>query len=313
MADATWTLASTISGQTGIIETKIGDVETAVETTIPTSITAVKTDTGKVLTATESTIPSKIETERAKVTAELTSKVEPQVASGILNRDTLVKQGDTVTIRYRTTTGLSPTITVYDPSNVVKISAAIMTEVGTSGVYEYDVTFETSWDRGDYTVVVSESTKGTVDAMTMTVSTADIEDVSTSVASILGTVVPIRDIKTKVDAFTAAFNVIEENISKAAKALAGAKTGTEGAVEATNRLTSLYKSLKEMSTKINELGGTIGLNLDKMYEVAEARAKDIGYIRNKTQELKALMELNQQMIENAAKEEPAITTWFEYK
>ena len=68
-----------------------------------------------------------------------------------------------------------------------------------------------------------------------------------------------------------------------------------------------------MSAKIHELGATAGTSLEKLYEVSESRSKDIGYIRNKTQELKALMLVNQQMMENTAKEEPVVQTWFEYR
>ena len=78
-------------------------------------------------------------------------------------------------------------------------------------------------------------------------------------------------------------------------------------------MNSLYNNLKEMSAKIHELGATVGYDMEKLYELNDAKSRDIDYIRNKTQELKALLLLSQQMIEGAAKEEPIVQTWFEFR
>ena len=44
----------------------------------------------------------------------------------------------------------------------------------------------------------------------------------------------------------------------------------------------------------------------------ESKKDDINYIKNKSEELKAAMELNQKMLENVAKK-PVVQTWFEFK
>ncbi len=299
-------LSTTVSTEAATTRTKI----TSEATTTRTSVAGVKTDTTSILTATGTTsLPDQIEA----VTTQIETDIEPQVKSAILTRDTVVKKGDTITIRYRTTTGLSPTMTVYDPNNVVRLSGAIMTEIATSGIYEYDVKFLSTWPVGDYSVVCSESTQGTIDAITITVASTDIEDISSNVSAVLGSVGQVKDFQNQIQAFTAAFNVVEENIRKASIALAGVQAGTQQAVEASEQLGSLFSTMKEMSAKIKALGGTAGYDLERLYEVSESRSKDIGYIRNKTQELKAIMLLNQKMMESTAKEEPVVQTWFEYR
>jgi hypothetical protein len=68
-----------------------------------------------------------------------------------------------------------------------------------------------------------------------------------------------------------------------------------------------------LSSKIKALGGTDELDVNKFYEMSDVRAKDIDYLRNKTQEMKALLQLNQEMLEGTKKEDPIITTWMEFR
>jgi hypothetical protein len=70
--------------------------------------------------------------------------------------------------------------------------------------------------------------------------------------------------------------------------------------------------LEAMSKQIKDIGGTTGINLEKLYEVSKDKKEDITYIKNKSEELKAAMEINQKMIENVAKK-PVVQTWFEFK
>lgn len=293
------------------IQAQVAGVRTQIAAesgTIQSKVAAVKAETQQILTATTATLPAKIDT----ATAAVMTAVETFARSEILNRETIVMKNTTATIRFRTYENASPVITVYDPDNVARVVSAPMREVQ-PGLYEYAVKFAANWPLGEYSIVCSEPNYGTMDAICLTLTQADIESLSSDVSAVLGSVTPIRELKDKVDAFSAAFNVIESNIAKATEALAGVKAGAKDIYEASSMIQSLYESLKEMSAKIKELGGTAGYNLEKLYEVSETRSKDIGYIRNKTQELKALLLLNQQMVENTKKEDPAIQTWFEYR
>jgi hypothetical protein len=264
----------------------------------------VKTDTSKILTAAETTLPEKLTAVQTDVTTA--------AKSAILNRENTVMLGSTLVIRYRTYENATPVITVYDPNNVMRVVSQPMIEES-AGIYKYALAFSVTWPRGDYSIVCSEPNYGTMDAVVITARSTDIEDISGDVSAVLGSVTQVRDIKSTVDAFAAAFNVIEENISKATEMIAGVEAGSAEAAAAAGQMDALYNNLKEMSAKIRELGATVGYDLEKLYDVNEARSKDINYIRNKTQELRALMLLSQQMIEGAAKEEPVVQTWFEFR
>lgn len=326
-------LTTQIAGLSTDIATQVTGVQTTVATQAATTravVAGVQADATKILTATGTTIPAAISSSTSTLTSKITSdtatiadkiddetdaidtKLATEARSEILTRDGIVMLGSTIDIRYRTYPNASPTITVYDPDNAVKVNAAAMTEVAT-GIYEYPLTFVAGWPRGDYSIICTESTYGTLDGITLSAKSTDLESLSGNVSSIMGSVSNVRDIESKVSAFSSAFMSVEENIEKAAAAMANVQTGSEQAAEAADQLYTLYNNLKEMSAKIQELGGTVGYDLQKLYEVNEARAQDIGYIRNKTQELKAMMSLNQQMIENAAKEEPVVQTWFEFR
>ncbi|MDD5533485.1 MAG: hypothetical protein PHC52_11885, partial [Syntrophales bacterium] len=192
----------TLSGKLSTLESSI---QTS-ESNIKTQVAGVKSDTATIKTATQTTLPSQI----SEATTDIKSKVEASMTAAILNRDTTVKQSDSITIQYRTYTGVTPVITVYGPNNVARILAAPMTEYA-AGLYGYTVMFPSSWALGDYSVVCSESTYGTIDAITITLRSADIESVSGDLSTIMGSVSPIQDMNAKVQAFSAAFNVIEQN------------------------------------------------------------------------------------------------------
>ncbi|PIZ84382.1 MAG: hypothetical protein COX96_04135 [Candidatus Omnitrophica bacterium CG_4_10_14_0_2_um_filter_44_9] len=298
------TMSTDIQAQVAGVKTTVASEVGAATQTLGTQIGTVKTETQKILTATETTLPEQLKTVQTEMTTA--SKSE------ILNRENVVLAGSTIVIRYRTYENAAPVITVYDPLNVARIAGMPMAQ-GSPGIYEYAVTFASTWPTGDYSIVCSEPSYGTMDAVTITVKTADVESIASNVSAVLGSVTPVRDIKSKVDAFVAAFNVIEDNIARAAETLATVKAGSAEAAAAAEQMTSLYNNLKEMSSKIHELGATVGYDMEKLYELNDAKSRDIDYIRNKTQELKALLLLSQQMIEGSAKEEPVVQTWFEFR
>ena len=149
------TLKTDLQTDIGALQTDVTAVKTAVgageETTLYDRVTQILQDTG-------TTIP-----------AAIVSEAKKGVRSKILNRPTTAIKGETIAIRYKTDSGLEPKITVYDANNAAKISAATMTEIDASGIYEYDVIFSASWDVGDYTILCSESTTGSADSMTIAV------------------------------------------------------------------------------------------------------------------------------------------------
>ena len=127
----------------------------------------------------------------------IASELKKGPRSKILNRPTQVNVGDKVSIRYATDSGKTPTITVYDANNITRISGAVMAENGSTGVYNYDVTFDPSWGTGDYTVICSEPVTNSADSMIINV----------------GTGTGISGIEAKVNALSATLNTVSTNIA----------------------------------------------------------------------------------------------------
>jgi shikimate kinase len=299
------------TGQTivGEVQKVLGVTGGVGEETIAQKISEVKGQAINILTAAETTIPAKITEARQQLVTAVEQEVKPHVQSGILNRDTTVKQGDAVEISYRTTTGLSPTVTVYDPKNRIRVNSKPLLEIGTTGVYTYKVTFLAAWGTGDFTVVCTEATQGTADALVMTVTQTNIEEVSGQVAAVLGSTTGIGGLRDVADTLNTQFNAIDSALTKLSTQIIGKVQETKGAI---SNLESVFTQLEAMSKQIRSIGGTTGINLEKLYNVSKDKKGDITYLKNKAQELKAAMEISQKLIENAAKK-PVVQTWFEFK
>ena len=292
---------ATISSQTTALKTAVGEKTAA--------LTDVITATGRVLTAAETTIPGQITSAQTAIVDHLASEIEPQVQSGILNRDNVVKQGETVTIRYRgVASGLSPTITVYDPSNTKRVDGVTMTEIGTSGIYEYDLPFNSSWGVGDYTILTSESTKGTLDALIMTAQQSSMEDVYGQVSAILGTTSSMTDLNSTINTLDSQLSTIITAITSLVQPGGEVGQGISKTVE--QSLDPIISALKKVAADMKGIGGTEGYNLDDLYQISDKHSKDIKYLSNKTLELKKLLEIIRQLAEKKF-EEPVIKTWYE--
>ncbi|WP_128700698.1 DUF2341 domain-containing protein [Candidatus Velamenicoccus archaeovorus] len=298
-------LADSVEKIEQAVGTGLAKTEGVLKDKISSSEEAIKAHTTSTVAATEKKLDTSID--EAKTLTETAMKSE------ILNRENTVRSGQDLMIRYRTYSGLSPVIDVYDANNVQRVSKGAMMEIGATGIYEYDLTFVLGWGTGDFTIVCSESSYGTLDALTLTVRMDDLESVASDLSAVLGSVSPIKDMQSKVEAFSAAFHVVEQNIQKASEVLAGVKGGSEAILSASKQMETVHRVLQDMSDKIHKMSTSTDMqNIERLYEVSEKGAQNIDYLRNKTQELKALMLLNQKMVENVAKEEPVVQTWYEY-
>ncbi|MCP4651365.1 MAG: hypothetical protein GY853_14965, partial [PVC group bacterium] len=313
--DAVKTQVGSVATQMTSLTGEIGDVKTAVDETLPEKFGQLETDTSKILTATgDESLSDKI----SSVSDELSDDVQPHITSGILNRNVIVKQGETVNIRYRTDSGLSPTIEVYDSSNIKKVNLEIMTEVTDTGIYERLVTFHQDWGLGEFNVICSETTQGTADAITITVVAHDIEDIANKTSAILGETAGSSDsgladdIDVLVAQLESQFGAIESSLlSMTADMDIG--DGSDGVSE--SELDTVYQQLVLMSEQIKKLsqGELFGLaSLEEKAEVEVAKKDDIMYLKNKTQELKAILELNNKMIDDMTST-PEVQVWYEFR
>jgi len=281
---------------------KTGAIKDAVESSAA-KIDTINRDTADILTATEKTIPRKVE--------EVRKETEIVRTSEILNRENTVRAGDELTVQYRTYSGLVPTIDVYDADNVQRVNKGNMKEVGSTGIYEYTMPFASD-DRGDFTFVCSDP-RGGLDALIVSAVGSDIDDVASQVAAVLGTTANLDDLEDATEALNAQFDTLETALAQLSFDMA---EGIEGAVTsaatASPALESVHTQLTSISQSLQALGLTGDINLEKLYEVSKEKSQDIDYLRNKTQELKAVMELNKRMIDNIANK-PVTQTWFEFR
>ena len=284
------TIASQIQGA----QTSITNAITTAQTALTSQISSVKSDTAQ--------ITSQITTEQAVLTNAIISKV--------LNSETTVAQGKTLAIRYQTAIGLSPKIDVYGPNNVLRISKGAMQEIGTTGVYSYPVTFQSSWGLGDCTIVCSEATKGTVDSYTVTITASDLDQINSNVSAILGTTTGLNGIGQAAASLNSQIDIIQSALTQLAS---NASTGKIGKASAAGSMEALFTQIQGVSNQIQGLigKGEAGLSLQKLYQVSSNKQQDIDYLKNKTLELKAAVDMSESMIDNVANK-PIVQELYEY-
>jgi len=282
------------------------EVVQTVRSQLTSKLSEVETSIGShvdsVLATAESSINAQVENTR--------SLVESSARSEIINTESTVKSNEELVVRYRTYTGLAPVIDVYNASNAQKIVKGRMKESGNSGVYEYAVQFQSSWGKGAFTIVCSEPARGTIDALSLNVVNADIESISSQVSAILGSTSGLGDLSKVGEAMSSKFSMIESALSKIGKDMVGdVVTG----MSASGSMGAVFEQLSSVSKQIKDMAGeTSNQVLEKLYKVSSDGKNDITYLKNKSQELKAVMQLNQKMIEDMANK-PVTQTWYEYK
>jgi hypothetical protein len=149
-----------------------------------------------------------------------------------------------------------------------------------------------------------------VDALVMTVTQEDLSDVSGQVSAVVGATTGLSGIKNVAETLNTQFNVIDSTLAKLSANIAGKVAETKDAL---GNLQSVFIQLESISKQIQGIGGTAeGINLEKLYNVSKDKKDDITYIKNKSEELKAAMEINQKLMQNVANK-PVVQTWFEFK
>jgi hypothetical protein len=286
------------------LQTQTATIQSQVTQDIPQKITEAKeeirADAAKILTATEIDIPQKIEESR--------QQQETAMKSEILNRENSVRSGTDMVVRYRTYSGVRPTVDFYGPDNTQWVAKGAMTEV-TGGIYEYTISIASSWGRGDFTIVCSEPTYGSLDAMIISVIRSDIEQIAGQVSAVLGTTSGLNNFTKLADTLNSQFAVIESAIGKISKDLVDQVKEVAGSATDIN---SVYMQLVNIGRELKKVSTEQNVSLEKLLEVNEEKKGDMNYLKNKTQELKAVMDVNQKMIDNMANK-PVTQTWFEFK
>nr|HPN88699.1 hypothetical protein [Candidatus Omnitrophota bacterium] len=253
-----------------------------------------------ILSSTETTLTEKIE--------ETRQQSELAMRSEILNTESVVRANDSLVIRYRTYSGLIPTLDLYDTKNVQRINKAQMKEVGTTGIYEYEVKFLNSWGKGEVSIICSESTKGSLDALVITIVSTDLDQISSQVSAILGATTGLSEFKETAAVMDSQLSMVEQALSKLSKDL----VREVKAASTSSSFDAIFRQLSGVQDQMKQLSGNQDVNLEKLYTLSEDRKNDMKYLKNKTQELKAVMEINRKMVDNIANK-PITQAWYEYQ
>jgi hypothetical protein len=287
--------------------------------TIASQIQGAQTNITNAITTAQTALTAQVGAARDEITNQITTSqatLSNVIESKILNSETTIAQGKTLTIRYQTAVGLSPKIDVYAPNNVLKISKGAMKEIGATGVYAYPVTFQSAWGLGDCTIVCSEPTKGTVDSYTVTITASDIDQVNGNVSAVLGSTSGLGNINTAAASLKGQLDIIESALAQIT-ALSAAPSGGTAAFGAAAKaatagsMDALFTQIQGVSSQIQGLMGTGELNLQKLYQVSTDKKQDIDYLKNKTQELKTAVDMTESMVDNVANK-PVVQEIYEY-
>lgn len=247
-----------LSASFNTLNPKIDTLDTKMDTSL-SGLGTIQTAVG----ATESeTLYSKASSTLNAVTglnAAITREAKKGVQSKILNRPTQATNGATVLIRYKTDSGRAPTITVYDQDAGNLVSDELMTEITTSGVYQYNLTLLPTWPLGEYTVVCSEATTGSADSMTLKVVAN--EAVTVDFSSVFAR---LDTLGAQLDGIAAAQDTMLATISADLTTLQANLTSLNTTMQTvSDDVTTLLENwgsldLTGLNTRINSLAGYVG-------------------------------------------------------
>ena len=219
-----------------------------------------RTDTA----ATLSTIQT--ETDKIPLIKAETDKLKAE----ILNRETSVKSGSTIKVRYRSVSGLlgvdRPEVDVFDASNIQRLADAKMNEIGATGVYAYSLTLDSEWGTGEFTVVCADTTTGQLDSLSLSVLTTDLADIRSA----------ITDVSTSLTTVEGKLDTVDGNIDTLIITCDAVKAETALIKLETDKIPSILTNIASLDTKVVAVGVDVDTILAKWG--ASTAAEIITYI-----------------------------------
>jgi len=275
---------TSVAGQVTVVGAKVDTVGTKIDT-VTTKVNAINTNVTAILEDTSVSLP-------VQIRADVTETLERGVLTEILTRNTTIREDETIKIRYRTSTGLSPTLTLYNASGtaVTGYSGAAMTEIASTGIYESSLTATSAWGSGDFTVVCSETTKNSTDSMVLTVKALYVagggveESIDslgyavTSVYSRAGSIISLLGASTDETSATTIFgkiNDVEQDLSDL-----GLTTTANDARNAKTNASNAYSEVSGLRTQL-ESGVSQAQSIQKLLAHVEGLKTDLGKISSK--------------------------------
>jgi hypothetical protein len=289
---------------TEAIEESKEEIKEKIETEVQTEA---KTTREKVEETADETV-TVLQGEEPKTLTEVSQEVSREASSRILNEKSFVKNGTEIAIRYQAPAGVSPLMSVYDPENTL-VEEKSMTEVaGAEGIYQADIEFK--WDVGVYTIVCSETTHGTIDGISIEVIRSELDDIYSAAVVSMGQLASIDT--TKMSDLSANIAVVSDSIEGMVGTINDlseiSSMGDELSSLTENIKSTLFEELGAVSEKMKDISEKQGLKVDKILEVSESGQDNIDYIKNRTLEVKAMTEINKEILEKQA-EQPITKSW----
>ncbi|MFA5795038.1 MAG: hypothetical protein WC980_08260 [Candidatus Brocadiia bacterium] len=245
---------------------------------------------------------------RTTIRDEVKGVLKKGVLAEIVTRETVVKTGDTLSIKYRLSMkGLTPLITVYDPRLEIKISQAIMTEISTpqeeSGLYEYPVKFDNAWGLGEFTIICEDLNTKATDSIVITVVQSNLDDVNRQATIIVGQTGQTKELSAKLDMINGDVQSVISTVSNIRSSTAEGKL--DSAV-----IGQINTEVRGVADKLKVLAGDRGFNLDTLYrDIVNAKTDDMKDINNQLSTLKALEDLTRKIFERT-NEKYIVTTQY---
>jgi len=271
--------------------TNVSAIQTSVGSNLNTTLLATQTNVSSILSAVGAdvggqykgqTIYDKIKSiaddTNSKLPATIRDELKKMRDYRIVGLPSVSQQGDTVPIKFKSKSGLSPVVTVYDADNITRVSDAKMLEIGSTGVYEYDLNLNLDWGKGQYMVVCSEGKENIADSAILNVTGQE------NIASIAG----------KIDGFS---RNLDDLMSKAKNA------GTKAKIE------EMAGSIEETSKALAKAALQAGIKQGQPAKEAKKGLATLEDLRSQLDELKKLTETVKLMLQE--KQEPVVKTWFE--
>jgi len=289
------------------LQTTASGISEEVVAQISEELTATKTDTEAALTATQTTIPAAI--------TQMQNELAPHIYAAILNAETQIALGSSLTVRYRAPGGTAPVLDVYDSEQNQLVIDAVMEAVGATGIYEYDVEFLGEWGEGFFTIVCSEPTYNTLDGVTINVISTDLGSISNDISGIMGATSGLSDLSGVSDILDVEFNNISNKLSEVndriastvGEAVKGALKGISGA-----QVDAIYNTMNEVSEVMYDISEVTSGDLEALYDASQSGTGDLGDMRNRFITLENLLQINRKMIDTVTYD-PITQIWYEFR
>ncbi|MDD5282128.1 MAG: hypothetical protein PHF69_05475 [Candidatus Omnitrophica bacterium] len=300
-------ITSAISESSAQIKAKIEETATETQNKVAETVNSAKTSI-------ESKVTVIGEENKAAINNAATTikeNVSREASSRIVNEESFIKSGKTLKIKYKVDSGLelSPEIDVYDPENKQRISKGVMSEIGTTGVYEYDLTFLTAWGTGSFSIVCSESTYGTIDGISIEVVKADLEDINSAAVVSMSQLSNIDTDEMK--NLSSSIGIVSSSIEKIVGTMTDLGSMSNKISALTNDIQkTVFEQLSVASDKMKEIAKQQSVKIDKMIDVSEKGREDVNYLKKKTLEIKATAELTNEIIQRS-NDKPINKSWLE--